>query len=500
MGGRGLFAWLLDGDGRAGAPAVVHGERTLDYAELRSGAASVARVVETRSAGRRGPVAILGANSIEYVLALLGTLATGRAVAEINHHESSARIERILATLDPSLVIVDERSPEQRPVTPAPTLGFHELAEEIDVGSPEPCDAMRAKGADDDLAFVVFTSGTTGDPKGVVLSHGNVRAVCEAILDYLELDASDRYSLVLPLFHTYGKSVLLTTLRVGGTVHLDEGFENLPAFVAGLAERRITAFSGVPYHVHMLLRRAPLDRHDLSSLRRITISGSHIGAGALRELSERLPHSRVWFMYGLTESSTRACALPPERITDKPNSCGRPIRGVELAITDDDGRELPPGEVGEVRLRGPNVMQGYWRDPELTAETLEAGWLLTGDLGRVDEEGFLYLEGRRRDLIKVAGERIGAREIEDVIAEHPDVVECAVVGVEHPILGEVVRAYVVAPEGTLGENDLRAWCAERLTHHKIPRSFVWLDELPRTASGKIQKHRLADARSGGAPS
>ncbi|NJN65047.1 MAG: long-chain fatty acid--CoA ligase, partial [Acidobacteria bacterium] len=183
-------------------------------------------------------------------------------------------------------------------------------------------------------------------------------------------------------------------------------------------------------------------------------------------------------------------AMPPERLADKPGSCGRPIRGVRLRIVDDEGRDLPPGATGEVLIAGPNVMLGYWNEPELTRETLRDGWLYTGDLGRVDDEGFLYLVGRKRDLIKCAGERISAVEIEEALLAHPGVLEASVTGAPHDVLGEIASAFVVRRDGTLSEADLRAWCAARLTHHKIPRAFTFLDELPKTASGKVQKHRL----------
>ena len=484
--GGGLLERLQRGAGRPDAVALEDGDTSLTYRALWDGTLRAATLLDERLGERRDPVALVATNGADYVLAMLGALASGRPVAEISPHEPLERLLPVLERLSPALVVSTlDPAPiaaAGHPVVAASTFAPGALAGR----APR---AVPAAAAPHDLAFVVFTSGTTGQPKGVMLSHGNVLAVVDAILDYLPLAAADRYALVLPLFHTYAKSVLLTTLAVGGTVVLDS-FNDLPGFVARLESRRITAFSGVPYHVNMLLRRAPLDRHDLSRLATFTISGSHLATETLQELARRFPAARVVFMYGMTETSTRACALPPERVADKPGSCGRPIRGVALRIVDDDGIDLPPGGSGEVLVRGPNVMQGYYRDPALTRATLRDGWLHTGDLGYLDDEGFLFLVGRKTDLIKCAGERISAREIEDVLAAHPGVLEAAVAGEPHPVLGESVHAWIVRRADGLSEDELRRHCAQHLTHHEIPRSWTFVAELPRTASGKVQKHRL----------
>lgn len=492
----GLLERLRGGGGAPGAVALEEGGRQLTYAGLWDGVLRAAAALDARLGEDRAPVALIAANGIEYVVTMLGALASGRPVAEISPQEPLERLLPILERVGPSLVVT---TLETGPIAAAgfPVVEATGFAPEALAATPARDEIAPAE--DGDLAFVVFTSGTTGHPKGVMLSHRNVTAVVDAILDYLPLSPADRYALVLPLFHTYAKSVLLTTLAAGGTVVLDS-FNDLPGFVARLESRRITAFSGVPYHINMLLRRAPIDRHDLSTLRFITISGSHIAPENLLELARRLPGAAVVFMYGMTETSTRACALPPGRLADKPGSCGRAIRGVSLRIVDDDGRELPAGSPGEVLVAGPNVMRGYFGEPSLTASTLRDGWLHTGDLGYLDAEGFLFLVGRKTDLIKCAGERISAREIEEVLSAHPGVVEVAVTGEPHPMLGESVRAWVVRRDDAVSEEELRRHAACHLTHHKIPRSWSFVNELPRTASGKVQKHRLpgdpAEARRG----
>ncbi len=487
MSDGGLLERLRRGDGAPGAVALEDGDARLTYGALWDGVMRAAAAFDARLGERREPVAIVAANSVEYVLAMLGALASGRPVAEIAPHEPLERLLPVLGRLAPALVVttLDAAPLAAAGHTVVAATDFAPAA--LAATAPR---AAPAAAAPDDLAFIVFTSGTTGQPKGVMLSHRNVGAVVDAILDYLPLSPADRYALVLPLFHTYAKSVLLTTLASGGKVVFDS-FNDLPGFVARLESRRITAFSGVPYHVNMLLQRAPLDRHDLSALRFLTISGSHLASETLHALARRFPSAQVVFMYGMTETSTRACALPPERMVEKAGSCGRPIRGVALRVVDDDDRDLPAGRTGEVLVRGENVMQGYFGDPALTRATLRGGWLHTGDLGYLDDEGFLYLVGRNSDLIKCAGERISAHRIEEVLTAHPGVLEAAVLGEPHPILGESVRAFVVRRGDGASEEDLRRHCARHLTHHEIPRSWTFLSELPRTASGKVQKHRLS---------
>jgi acyl-CoA synthetase (AMP-forming)/AMP-acid ligase II len=251
----------------------------------------------------------------------------------------------------------------------------------------------------------------------------------------------------------------------------------------------------VPYHAHVLLKWGNLSKFDLSSLRAITFSGNKLPPATIDQMREKLPGAQIFSMYGLTESTTRACYVPPELIIKKKDSCGRPLPGVELKIVAEDGSVLPSGMVGEVCLRGHNVMCGYFDEPELTAKTLVDGWLRTGDLGCVDDEGHLYLKGRMKDIIKCAGERISPAEIEEVIRQYSGVSETAVTGTPDPVLGEIVHAFVV-PEGTINAAELRAFCAKNLSHHKIPRRYTFVKEIPKGATGKVQKHLLKESTDG----
>jgi acyl-CoA synthetase (AMP-forming)/AMP-acid ligase II len=437
-------------------------------------------------------VAVVGSNHPAYVVAYFASQCLGASTVEMGQHESLEKLLDGVRRTRAGVVVTDRDDLREALRGEVPTDSFADLLAACGTAPDRAPEASPPPAPRDgsEEASIIFTSGTTGTPKGVVLSQGNFHFVVSAIIDYLALGPEDRYALMLPLHHTYGKTVLLSSLAVGAVVVLMDDFQNLPAFLGTLADRRCTVLSLVPYHVHVLLKWGNLSRVDLSSLRAITSSANKLPPSAIEALTEVLPQARIFSMYGLTESTTRATFVPPERLAAKMHSCGRPLSGVELKIVGEAGETLPPDRVGEVLLRGPNVMQGYFGDPELTAGTLTDGWLRTGDLGRLDEDGFLYLEGRMSEIIKCAGERIGPAEIEEVLMRHPAVAEAAVTASPDPVMGEVVHAYVLPREASLEEGTLRAYCAKELSHHKIPRRYTFVEEIPKTPTGKVRKHLL----------
>jgi acyl-CoA synthetase (AMP-forming)/AMP-acid ligase II len=255
---------------------------------------------------------------------------------------------------------------------------------------------------------------------------------------------------------------------------------------------RCTVLSVVPFHLNVLARRGIPDHIDLDALRAITSSGGPLSDDTVRAVTNLLPSTQLYSMYGLTESSTRVTFLPPEWLHAKRGSVGRPLTGVCIEIRDDNDRALPAGVVGHVFVRGPNVMQGYLGDAAATAETIVKDWLRTGDLGYLDADDCLFLSGREKEIIKVAGERISPLEIEEVIAAHPAIAEAAVVGVPDPLLGETVWAYVILHSSATGTADVAAFCAARLSPHKVPRRFVEVAHIPRTPTGKVRRHLLKE--------
>ena len=336
-------------------------------------------------------------------------------------------------------------------------------------------------------ASIVYTSGTTSAAKGVVLSQENFCFIARAVADYLELNETDRYALILPLCHTYGKSVLLSATVAGAAIVMLDGFGGQRQFLSRLTAEGCTVLSVVPYHLHTLLKSGCLSQYDFSSLRIITSSADKLSPSVIDSLTEALPKLRIFSMYGLTEATTRACYVPPELIQIKKESCGRPLPGVELKIVMEDGRAADVGETGEALLRGPNVMTGYLDDPDLTAETIVDGWLKTGDIGRLDADGFLYIDGRKKDLIKCAGERVSPLEIEKILMEHPWVEEAVFVGQPDSFMGETIHAYVTSRNSLLKKADLRKHCRARLSHNRIPYRYTIVECLPKTGTGKIRR-------------
>jgi long-chain acyl-CoA synthetase len=464
--------------------ALVWREQRWTYQQLGARAAAGARICATLTSRERPYVAFVAGNSAAYVVAYFGALLAGATTVEIGRGEEKGTIARLLDRVRPALVLTD-RDDLEGIVGDAPTLSLDTFLEQCgtEAGAPVPPPGTDAP------ASVVFTSGTTGLPKGVVLSHRNILFVIEAVCRYLGMTEDDRYGLILPLAHTYGKSNLLSAIAAGASVVLIEESGSAPLLLGRLAKEGCTIASVVPFHLNMLARSSNLAETVPSALRAVTTSGGALPVWTTEALAQGWPRVAIFSMYGLTESSTRATFLPHDELTAKPKSVGRVLPGMTIEIRDAEGHAVPAGAEGAIWLHGPNVMQGYWEDPDATGAVLEKGWLNTGDVGYLDDTGCLFITGRAKDIVKVAGERISLAEIESVVATHPDVADAAAVGMPHPFLGEVVWVYVV-PGAAFDPVALGAFCAERLSHHKVPRRFVRSDRIPRTATGKIQRHLL----------
>jgi long-chain acyl-CoA synthetase len=501
-----LLAARLAAHADASRVAIAEPQRAIDYAALWTLARRFAGALAARGIGAGDRVALLLGNSIEAVAATYGTWLAGAALVPLNvqarardyavwlahaeprlvvHEAGSAEVHAALATLDSQLerIALGDGDAHALPWTRA-------------VDPQAPIDAAAAV-APGDLAQILYTSGTTGAPKGVMLSHGNLAANVDSIIDYLALDARDSIVSVLPFYYSYGASVLHTHLAVGARLCLEPNLVFPQVVVERLARERASGFSGVPSTFALLLDRADLGAFDLSALRYLTQAGGPMTPALTQRLRAALPLAKLYVMYGQTEATARLAWLPPERLDQKLGAVGVPIRGVELAVRHEDGSPAAIDEAGDVWARGPNVMLGYWRNPQASASVLHDGWLKTGDLGRIDAEGFLWLAGRRADMIKTGAHRVHPVDVEEAIAELPGVAEVAVVGIDDALLGQVIRACIVRA-GPLDENAVRAHCRARLATYKVPKQVVFVDSLPKTASGKVKRVELAaDAASTG---
>lgn len=488
-----------------GLPALTWRATRWTYADLLSAIGAVKGALAERHVPRGARVALLLKNSPHYVALYYGTLAAGCIAVPLNAHERSTALARQVEHCGAALLIADCGHPEwdnlrarvEALPTPTSALGMtlHDGAEAL---SQFVCELGGSGGdlaiatlAERDVAAIIYTSGTTGRPKGVTLSHGNLAANTAAIREYLNLSAVERGLCVLPFHFSYGNSVLHSHLLSGAHLFVEENFAYPQAVAQRLQHEAITGFAGVPSTFALLLNRCRLQDFDLGALRYITQAGGAMPRSVVERLCRQLPHVQLFMMYGQTEATARLTYLPPARLLDKPGSVGIPIAGVAVDIRH-NGRSAPPHVSGEIHVRGPNVMLGYWNDPAATAQALHEGWLNTGDLGHRDEDGYLYIEGRSVEMIKVGAFRIAPQEIEEVIGALPGVEEVAVTGIADEVLGQAVKAVIVARAGEhIDARAIKAHCRERLATYKIPKVLEFVAELPRTCSGKVQRYKLS---------
>jgi acyl-CoA synthetase (AMP-forming)/AMP-acid ligase II len=471
------------------------------YRELASAVDAAARALSARRVRRGSRIALLLANSPQYVALFYGVMAAGRVAVPLNTLERKRTLIQQIRHCGASLLCGDPAHPEWAALSAdAAHYGVDVMPVPRDIGPDSVMSFIDSLGASqriepahgvgpDELAAIFFTSGTTGRPKGVMLSHRNLLSNAQAIAGYLGLTSAERGLCVLPLHFSYGNSILNSHLLCGARLALEDSLAFPQTILQRMQTERVTGFAGVPATFNLLRVRSNLESFDLRALRYVTQAGGPMPRALVTWLREKLPTARLYLMYGQTEATARLTYLPPERLHEKPGSVGVPIAGVEIDILC-EGRKAGHLEVGEVCVRGPNVMLGYWQDAEATARAIRDGWLHTGDLGHRDTEGFLYLDGRMSEVIKTGAYRVSPEEIEEVIASLPGVSEVAVTAIEDEILGHAIKAVVVAADSALQARSVQAHCRANLAAYKVPKVVEFASELPRTGSGKLQRSTL----------
>lgn len=474
------------------------------YGQLSRAAAAVRARLHADGIPKGSHVALLVRNSPHYVASYLGTLAHGCVAMPLNVQERASVLERQVQHAQCSAVIADPQHPEW--VALAQALGVAGLPVILldlhaNAGDPDAlCLALGATNAElqpdsvgaDVPAMLIYTSGTTSHPKGVLLSHGNLAANANAIAGYLQIEPSDKVLCGLPFHFSYGSSVLNSNLIRGAHLLLEETFAFPQQTLKRMQDEGVTGFPGVPSTFALLLGRCNVGEFDLGSLRYVTQAGGSMPRAQIELLRKQLPHTRVFIMYGQTEATARLTYLSPQYLETKLGSVGKPLSGIEIEILDAAGNPVPTGETGEIRARGPNVMLGYWREAEMTANVLRDGWLHTGDLGHRDADGFLYIDGRAVEMIKVGAFRVSPQEVEEVLAAFPGVEEVAVTGIADEMLGQSIKAVIVLREGVAADlRGVKAHCRQHLASYKIPKVVEFVAELPRTSTGKVQRLKLA---------
>jgi acyl-coenzyme A synthetase/AMP-(fatty) acid ligase len=335
-----------------------------------------------------------------------------------------------------------------------------------------------------EVAQIVFTSGTTSTPRGVLQTTRNLQVSTDGIVEYLQLTAADRAMLVLPLFYVYGKSVMLSHLRVGASIFMDHRFMYPRVVMEEIGAQRCTNFAGVPLTFESIRRQVDLSTVDHASLRFVTQAGGHMQQDTITWAREAFAPAQVYVMYGQTEATSRLSYLPPELAREKKGSVGRGMPGVELHVVDEEGLPVPPGVEGNLVARGEVVMPGYLDAPEETAKVLKHGWLWTGDLAKWDADGFIFITGRAKQVLKLGGHRVAPAELERAILSRPGVREAVVVGAPDGLEGEVAVAFVISDDASLDAATLLKHCRALLPGPRVPRRFVFVPDFPRNTSGK----------------
>lgn len=475
--------------------AITDGTIRLTYGMLLQHAAAVANRLQAEGCRSGDRVVLVMASGAQFVAAYYGALMAGGIAVLLNPAAKLPDFAAWMEDIEPRFVFVDADNIEARKAAAGLKNAPRVWTSSAEVTGPfgfDKSDALRISSAGaGDPACIMYTSGTTSSPKGVVLSHDNLVANTAAIVEYLKLTHADSIVTVLPFFYSYGSSILHTHIQAGAHVVIQRNFVYPHAVVEALATERATGFAGVPSTFALLLSRVQLAQYDLGGLRYVTQAGGPMPPTLLQRLRATLAHVSVFVMYGQTEATARLTYVPPKELDRKLGSVGIPVRGVRVEIRDEQGRRLQVGQVGDVWVSGPNVMLGYWGNDSATAEVLRDGWLKTGDMGRLDQDGYLFLVGRRSDMIKTGAHRVCPQDVEEAIAELPGVQEVAVVGVNDELLGQSIKAFVVpARDVNLSPMQVKAHCKARLASYKIPKDVELVTSLPRTATGKIRKAEL----------
>ena len=483
------------------------------YREIDEMANKITHSLLTEGLVKGERVAIFMDNSVEVVVSLFGVLKTGGIFLIVNPTTKSEKLTYILNNCRASVVIssMPKLSVLKEATCDTPSVKIIYLA-----GDNIPSREVFAKKTfplreifscnnghkpnshmiDLDLATIIYTSGSTGNPKGVMMTHLNMVSAANSITQYLENTPSDIILNVLPLSFDYGLYQVLMGFKVGATVIIEKTFLYPYKVIDTILKEKVTGFPIVPTISAILLQMEDIKRQDFAHLRYISNTAAALPVIHIQKLREFFPKTKLYSMYGLTECK-RVSYLPPEQLDIRPTSVGKGMPNTEVYIVDEDGKKVGPGVIGELVVRGSNVMRGYWEMPNETTKKLKpcpnSGDMVlhSGDLFKMDEDGYLYFIARKDDIIKSRGEKVSPKEVENILYEIDGVVEAAVVGVKDEVLGEAIKAYVVLKEGiTLTEKDILRFCSRHLEEFMVPKYIEFSKELPKTSTGKIKKTDL----------
>ncbi|MEW6618846.1 MAG: class I adenylate-forming enzyme family protein [bacterium] len=472
--------------------AIVYENNRITYNQLYNLVLKLAFILEKQGVKKGERVVILLNNSINYVISYFAILKIGAIVVALNTDTTSLELEGLLKDVEPKCVITNKTCLQY--LSRINNLDFLIIEEKALKEILEQEYIFRDSKViinENDIAQIIYTSGTTGKPKGIILTHLNLIDNTNSIIEYLKLTKEDSLMVILPFYYSYGNSLLLTHIKVGGKLVISTQFVFLNKVLELMIKEKVTGFSGVPSSYALLLHKSNIRNLQFPDLRYITCAGGALPKENILRLKEILPKVEIYIMYGQTEACARLSYLEPDKLISKLGSLGKGIPRVELKVKNKQGQEVQLGEVGEIIARGKNIMKGYWRQSQETKKVLKEDGLHTGDLATVDEEGYIYMVGRKSDMIKTGAFRVSPQEIEDILVKHKDVMECGVIGVPDPILSEVIKAFIVlTDDAQTTKKEILRFCKENLPYYKVPSYIEFIPSLPKTKSGKIKRYEL----------
>jgi acyl-CoA synthetase (AMP-forming)/AMP-acid ligase II len=466
------------------------GKDNLSFKELYSSSLYLASWLR-KEFGSNKNILLLSVNNRFFLTAYFAIIKSGNVCIPLDPNIEKENLEYISGLTNPVMVFMT------RDIERKITAGADKCIFPDTIGKDEFKAPLTEKEENFDgntCSEIIFTSGSTGVPKGVMISHKNLISNTDSIITYLKLNQDDRMLVVLPFYYCYGLSLLHTHLRVGGSIVLNNSFIFLGSIISNLIDYKCSGFAGVPSHFQILLRKSDnFKTTKFPDLKYVTQAGGKLATIFIDEFRNSHPEITFIVMYGQTEATARLSYLPPELYEARKGSMGKGIPGVELKVINEKGEKIKPGEIGEVIALGDNIMLGYFGDEEGTRNTIRDGWLYTGDLGTVDKDGYIFLTARKKEIIKVGGKRISPKEIEAVILELPEVVDCTIEGVEDELLGEALKATIVirAENGKETMLDrIKQHCSRHLALYKVPQIFELKEQLVISATGKKIKGKL----------
>lgn len=460
------------------------GKEEISYRRLYDDCNKIASWLTTK-VGQNKNILVLSVNNVFFLKAYLAIIKSGNTCIPLDPNIEKNNFEYINGLTNPLVIFLTEDVARRLNVSNLRCIFPSEISE---IEESLAIDLFPKEFDREKCAEIIFTSGSTGKPKGVMISHKNLIANTSSIVEYLQLTPDDRMLVVLPFYYCYGLSLLHTHLRVGGSIVFNNAFIFIGGVLKSLIDYKCTGFAGVPSHFQILLRKSDsFKQTKFPDLRYVTQAGGKLAPIFIDEFREAHPDVRFVVMYGQTEATARLSWLPPEVYDRRKGSMGKGIPGVELRVINEIGEPIKPGETGEVIARGDNIMMGYFADKEGTKYAIRNGWLYTGDLGTIDEDGYIYLTARSKEIIKVRGKRISPKEIEAVILALPEVIDCTIEGVEDEIEGEMLKAIVTVRKDSISsvtKDRLIQHCSQQLALFKVPQLYEFRDDLTISATGK----------------